>query len=191
MTNIKRHISRLFSFCSISIILVLIFNSCEEKLKPPILTDLGTGEIPAQESWNSTITFSDSGMIRAVLKVGHVKYFSKNKEYLLEEGVIVDFFNRNGQHSSVLTSKSATVDDNTRNMEAFGNVKIVSDSGTIVKTERMRWINATQRLFGDQFVTIDSKTETIQGYGFESDQNLKDYTIKKVSGQLSTDNVTK
>jgi LPS export ABC transporter protein LptC len=170
---------------------VLIFNSCEEKLKPSVLIDIKSNEIPTQESWKNTIMFTDSGRTRAILEVGHVRYFSRNAEYLLDEGVKVDFFNRNGQHSSVLTSDSATIDDNTKNMEAFHKVKVVSDSGTIVQTEKMKWINLDQKLVGDQFVTITSKTEIIQGYGYESDQNLKDYTIKKVSGQVSSGNIVK
>jgi LPS export ABC transporter protein LptC len=181
---------KIFSLLFFSILIIFI-NSCEEKLKPNIVADTRTTEVPTQESWNSTITISDSGRVTAVVKTGHVSFFNNKAEYILEEGVQVDFFNKHGQHSSVLTSERAIIDDRTKNMEALGNVKVVSDSGTIVKTEKMKWLNDLRKITGDQFVTITSPKETIQGYGFESDQNLKDYTIKRVSGQMASDNIIK
>ncbi len=173
------------------IIPVLFFVSCEEKLKPSVMANLKSNQLPAQESWNDEIVFSDSGITRAVLKSGHIMYFAEKAEYLLEKNVKVDFYNRNGLHNSVLTSDSAIIDDRTKNMTAYGHVKVVSDSGTVLITEEMKWTNETRRITGDKFVTITSRTESIQGYGFESDQNLKDYTIKRVSGQMAADNVVK
>ena len=174
----------------ILVLVILFLCSCEEKLKPSTI-NLKSYELPAQESWNNEIIFSDSGFTRAILKAGHILYYSEKAEYLLNEGVKVDFFNRIGNHTSVLTSDSAKIDDRTKNMIAFGNVKVVSDSGVVLTTEEMHWNNSTRRIFGDKFVTIVSPKETLQGYGFESDQNLKDYVIKKVSGQVTTKETSK
>jgi hypothetical protein len=44
------------------------------------------------------------------------------------------------------------------------------------------WDNGSQKLYSTEFVTITSPNEKIQGYGFESDQNLTNYKIFKVSG---------
>jgi LPS export ABC transporter protein LptC len=174
----------LFAFC-------FIFSSCEEKLKPTVRTDIKSDEVPTQESWNNIITFSEAGITTATLRTGHSRYFSNKAEYFLDDGVKVDFFDKFGKHTSILTSERAVIDNKTKNMEAIGNVIVISDSGTVVKTESMKWINDTKRIIGDQFVTITSPRESIQGYGFESDQNLKDYTIKKVSGQVTSNNAYK
>ena len=188
-----------FFFLNIKIIAIvvflvsslLIFSSCEEKLKPSVMSNIKSSDIPAQESWNNEIVFSDSGLTRAVLKSDHILYFADKAEYLLKNNVKVDFYNKLGFHNSVLTSDSAKIDDRTKNMIAIGHVKVVSDSGTVLVTEEMHWTNQTRRISGDKFVTITSRTESIQGYGFESDQNLKDYVIKKVSGQVASGNVIK
>ena len=174
----------------ILVLVILFLCSCEEKLKPSTI-NLKSYELPAQESWNNEIIFSDSGFTRAILKAGHILYYSDKAEYLLNESVKVDFFNKMGNHTSVLTSDSAKIDDKTKNMIAFGNVKVVSDSGVVLITEEMHWNNSTRRISGDKFVTITSPKETLQGYGFESDQNLKDYVIKKVSGQVTAKEIIK
>jgi LPS export ABC transporter protein LptC len=173
------------------IVLIFTFVSCEEKLKPNTVSELNSNELPSQESFGSYIVFSDSGVTRTVLQSDHILYYSEQAEYFLERNVKVDFYNRNGIHNSVLTADSARIDDITKNMTALGNVKVVSDSGTVLTTTEMHWINNTRIITGDKFVTISSSFETIQGYGFESDQNLTYYTIKKVSGKVATDNITK
>jgi LPS export ABC transporter protein LptC len=168
-----------------------LISSCEEKLRPTVVNDIQSEENPTQESWNNTITISESGRTTAIVKTGHTRFYTLRAEYILDEGVKADFYNKAGVHSAKLTSERARIEDKTQNMEAFGNVIVVSDSGTVVKTESMKWLNDLRKITGQQFVTITTPKETIQGYGFESDQNLKDYTIKKVSGQVISDKITK
>ena len=83
-----------------------------------------------------------------------------------------------------MSCDSAEIDDRTKNMLAKGNVLVWSDSSrTKLETSVLHWDNKTQLFYSTEFVTIDSPEEKIQGYGFESDQNLKYYRIFKVSGE--------
>jgi LPS export ABC transporter protein LptC len=74
------------------------------------------------------------------------------------------------------------VDERTNNLEATGNVVVTSDSGVVVRSEKMKWDNAQQKIFSDEFVRITSPKEQLQGRGFESDQNLRNYKIFNVTG---------
>jgi len=155
---------------------------CEGKVSPS-LSDINTQDIPSQESWNTQVVFSDSGITHAVLHAGHVRIYDKTQQTLLDSGVKVDFFSSIGAHTSVLTSQRAQVDDRTEDMTAEGNVVVVSDSGTNVYTEKLYWDNKRRKVHSDQFVRVVSPTEIIQGVGFEADQNLSNYTIYKTSGE--------
>jgi LPS export ABC transporter protein LptC len=159
--------------------------SCEERIKPSVLGGLNNAELPSHESWGSTITFSDSGQIRAILKVGHLRKFEDSQMTLLDGGLHVDFFDENGHHSSVLTSLEGKVDDRTKDFEAHGNVVVVSDSGTTLQTERLFWKKARRQVNSEEFVKIISPKEEIEGQGFESDENLKDYRIFHVTGKTT------
>ncbi|MBR9975084.1 MAG: LPS export ABC transporter periplasmic protein LptC [Bacteroidetes bacterium] len=164
-------------------ILALLPTACEEKAKPAV-SAMTSDQLPTQESWNSAVTFSDSGRVRAMLQAGHIRMFEESQETLLDSNIVVDFFDRSGQHTSVLTAKRGRVDDRTRNLEAFENVVFTSDSGTVVETEYIFWDNALRKVRGDRFVTITSATERLQGYGFEADQDLRNYTVYgTVTGQ--------
>ena len=167
--------------CSIGAL--LLFSGCEEKLQPSVTgAKLGT-DVPSQESWNTKITFSDSGKITAILHAGHISVFEDKRYTLLDSNIRVDFFDRNEKHSSTLTAKRGKVDDITHDLEAYENVVLVSDSGTTLKSEELFWTNLTQRINTPLFVDITSPSEHIQGHGFESDQSLKHYHILQVTGQ--------
>jgi len=166
-------------------LLAFLSSSCEERIKPTVLEDVKRKELPTHESWNTTITFSDSGIIKAVLHVGHLAKYENERTTVLDGGVKVDFFNIRGEHTSVLTASGGKVDDHTHDFEAIGNVLVVSDSGTTLQTERLFWNNASRSVRTEEFVKIVSPKEEIQGHGFESDENLTNYKIFRVTGKTS------
>ena len=53
----------------------------------------GSGKLPDQESWNSIIQFSDSGVTKGILKAGHVLVFNNENMTYLGDSIRVDFFN--------------------------------------------------------------------------------------------------
>ena len=172
--------SLLFALCSLLVI------SCEEKIKPPVSFGLGR-DVPSQESWNAQIIFTDSGRVNGILRAGHIAMYADRKFTMLDSNIIVDFFDEHQQHTSVLTAKHAKVNDVTNDFEAHENVVVISDSGSTLKTEDLYWTNATRKIHTPAYVEITSPKEQLQGHGFESDQDLKHYTIFKVTGQAKTD----
>ena len=169
---------RIISF----VFLIPMLYGCAEKIKPSALGGISSASLPAQESWNTTITFTDSGIVKAVVKAGHISAYEHTRITQLDSSVRVDFFDEKGNHSSVLTSRRAQVDEGTNNLEAIGNVIVKSDSGVIVETEKLFWDNPRERIHSQEFVRITSPKEKLQGIGFESDQQLRNYKIFKVSG---------
>jgi LPS export ABC transporter protein LptC len=167
---------------SILLIIAVIISACsEEKVKPSIDTSIKGAELPSQESWNSTVFFTDSGKTKAVLKAGHLRVFENSKETLLDSNITVDFYNEQDSISTVLTAKRGKVNDATNDLYAFDSVVVVSDSGTTLKTDELMWRNKDRKIVSDKFVTILSSKEKIQGFGFESDQSLKNYVIYNIT----------
>jgi len=168
-------------------VLMMVLGGCEEKIKPSILPDIDGESLLQQESWNSTVTISDSGIVKAVITAGYIRVYEAPRRTLLSEGVVVDFYDETKTKTSILTSEEAKVNDLTNDLEAWRNVVVVSQTDrTILRTERLFWDNRRGLIHTPEFVRIASETEKIQGTGFESEQNLRNYRIFKVSGETQT-----
>jgi LPS export ABC transporter protein LptC len=167
-------------FCGLFIIITL-YGCQQQRVQPTVGYNIQTGKIPAQESWTAKVVFSDSGKTKAILHAGHIRVFSEAQETLLDSNIKVDFYDINQTHSSTLTSKRGRVDDATENLWAMDSVVVVSDSGVTIQTEELMWRNKDRKIVSDKFVTIISPKEKIQGYGFESDQNLRNYIIYNIT----------
>jgi LPS export ABC transporter protein LptC len=162
-------------------LLILIINCTGKDVKPKVDSTFIVEELPAQESWNSTIFFTDSGKTLAILYTGHLQVFNNRKETLLDDGVKVDFFNDQGQKTTTLTSRRGRVDEKTNDLYAIDSVVAVNDSGIVVKTDELKWREKDKKIISEKFVTIDSPDEHIEGYGFESDQHLRNYVIYNIT----------
>jgi LPS export ABC transporter protein LptC len=164
------------------LVIVSLFSGCRsEKVKPLIDASMENTVLPAQESWNSTIIFTDSGNTKAILNTGHLRVYEHDQITLLDSSLTVDFYDDKEIKTTTLTSDRGKVNDATRDLYAIDNVVVVNDSGVTIKTEELMWRNSDQKIVSDKFVTITSPQEIIQGYGFESDQALRNYVIYRIT----------
>lgn len=172
------------------LIIIIVFSGCSNRqVKPTINASIKTTILPVQEGWNSTVIFSDSGKTRAILYYGHMRMFDNPPETLLDSSIKVDFFNENGIKTTTLTALNGKVNNITNDLYANDSVVAVSDSGVTLKTQELMWRNKDRKIVSDKFVTIVSPKEKIQGYGFESDQNLRNYTIYNITYVTRMDTV--
>ena len=165
------------------IILSVLLCSCESDTPSRVIA-LDTTKVPSHLSIAPRVTFLDSQYVRAVLNADTAKIYDTKMMTYLYGHVQAEFFNKQtGKRASVLTAERAEINDQTRDMTAFGQVVIVSDSnGTRITTDKIQWNNMRQLLLSDAPVLIVSPHETIQGIGFESDQYLRDYKIFNARG---------
>ncbi len=164
------------------LLILLIFTGCGERKVSPIVEKNSAVQkaLPDQESWNTKVVFTRAGKVRAVLFANHLRLFEK-KNLTLLDGVKLEFFNEKHRRTSVLTSKRGKVNESTKNMFAYDSVVARNDSGFVLRTDFLEWKNKAQKIVTDRFVTIDNKNEHIEGFGFEADEDLKNYVIHKVT----------
>jgi LPS export ABC transporter protein LptC len=116
-----------------------------------------------------------------VLFARHIRVYYDTQETLLDTSLKVDFYDDFQIKTSTLTSKRGRVDDATQNLFARDSVVVVNDSGVTITTSELMWRNKDRKIVSDKFVTILSPKEKIQGYGFESDQSLRNYVIYNIT----------
>lgn len=167
------------------ILLLIIICSCTKEKQENSTYMINESKIlPDQEISNFQVEFIDSNQVKARLTAEKAYVFEERKETILDSNVRIVFLSgSNSTRGTVLTSDSARIDDKTKNLYAYSNVNIWSDSTkTSLDTEILEWNEKDQKLYSTEYVVIDSPEERIEGYGFESDQFLHNYKIFKVSG---------
>ena len=165
-----------FSFFMIFLILF----SCAQEPIPEMQSREG---LPDQESWGVTIILTDKGLMRAKIRSGHLEKYNEKEFVLLDWDVTVDFFDDKEQHTSVLTSKTAEVDQASNDMKALGNVVAVSDSGITLYSETLTWNSKDEKLHTKDNIMITTlEKDTLYGVGFESDSDMKNWKILSPSG---------
>lgn len=178
------------SFFCLSLSLIILFlalSGCEDKVKPSVIHIVETENLPQQESWDSKIVVSDSGRITAIIYAGYVQVYEFSQQIHLKKGVKVHFFNREGKQTSILTSNEGIVDETTNNLEAIKNVFVVSNDSSSMTTEKLMWDNSRKLIYTNEYVSIVTPKEIIKGHGFESDENLKNYRIFRVTGKTKSE----
>ncbi len=165
---------------------LVAIQSCDEPIQKinPKADTLITDVTPDQTGWNVKVYFLDSSLTKAILNAGRTRVYQKRFETVLDEGLEVEFFStETGKRVSHLTADSAIVDDRSKNIVAKGHVVIIADSSqTKLETSVLHWNNKTRKLYSTEYVKITSATETLEGWGFESDENLTNYKVYKVKG---------
>lgn len=172
--------------CLINIfILALLIGCVEEDNKVPAADiNLEDEIMPDQVTYDTEVAFVDSSFTKAILNAGRARVYNEAKETLLDSSVKVTFYDKKDPNkTSVLTCDSARIDDRTKNMIAKGNVVVVSENRNMkLITSILEWKNEQQRLYSTEYVEVHNEREILKGYGFESDPDLNDYKIFKVSG---------
>ncbi|MDE5919161.1 MAG: LPS export ABC transporter periplasmic protein LptC, partial [Duncaniella sp.] len=49
-------------------------------------------------------------------------------------------------------------------------------------TEQLFWNQRQRKLYSDSFIHIETSDKVLEGYGFDSNEQLTRYSIRKVSG---------
>ncbi len=140
---------------------------------------------PVQESWDITLNIDNRGRSRIELKAAHLAEYRNDNAVTreLDGGIEAVFSDSSGTTTTTLVASKGTIHPN-GDLEAVNDVVITSlAERTVVKTTYIKRYASSRRLWTDRYIIIETPSETIRGFGMESDDNLKNYTIFKASGE--------
>jgi LPS export ABC transporter protein LptC len=126
------------------------------------------GEQPLQILHDFTMTESDSGVMRYVVKARIARVYSG--DVTRAEDVQVDFYD-DGQKASVLRAKQGFLDGEGR-LRAEGNVVVTSLEGGVLETETLVWDRQAKKIRADGEFKITNRGEPITGIGLTTDPHL-------------------
>lgn len=170
----------------------LIFFTCISCLLYSCENDMATVnkltnqyEASSETGKDIEVLYSDLGKIKAKMTAPTMLRFHTREPYTeLPDGLKILFYDPNGQVESQLTAGYGISYEKSDEMKVRNNVEAISVKGDKLNTEELVWNQKSQKISSDKFVKITTKDEIIFGDGFESNQDLSNYKIKKIRGTI-------
>lgn len=169
----------------LSFFLCLFLNSCETDIEV-IKSFSGETLMPTQSMTNAVITYTDSALIQVRFTAPEIHNYANDAEKYTEFplGVFAEFFDRNGNIESQLSSKYAINYTDKELWEAKDSVVVINKEGEKLNTEQLFWDEKQKTIYSNSFVKVTRPNEVIMGEGFEADETFTRWKIKKIQGTI-------
>lgn len=132
------------------------------------------------------LVYSDSAVIQIEIYANHGETVHKPKELTqLSNGLIVNFFDNNGEISSRLTSVYGEINHQTGKLYVRDSVRLINfEKDQILETEELFWNQNDSTIYTKKNVVIRSKDNKVKamGKGLSTTQKFEKYTIDEPTG---------
>ena len=187
--NIVYHKNASITIVLGAMVMLLLFSACSGRHK-----DMGDAiterdSLPVMDTKGVMTLISDSGVTRYRINTEEWLVFDrKNPPYwAFEKGVYLEKFDSIFQVEASIKADTAYFFNKEELWKLMGNVHIQNLKGEQFDTELLYWDQRTQRIYSDEFIRIEQPDRIITGHGFESNQQMTVYTIRKPEGIFYVD----
>jgi len=165
---------------------MIFCSSCGNNIKE-VQDFLADKNLPVGVAKNVNVIHTDSGVVKTKL-VTPLRYdFANRKTHPYQEfpeGIQITNFDKNSD-SLRLTANYCRIYSKTGISEVKENVIIVNyKDGVQLYTEQLFWDQNTHYIYTEKAFKLITKTDTINGRGFESNEDLSKVTMKDISGAI-------
>lgn len=159
---------------------LILLNSCMNTAEKVEVAIPYTGPLMTAE--NIETIYSDSAYTKLKLKAP-VQLQLQNNDREFPKGIYVEFFDKGPEPKAVLTSNYAIFYKEKNLYKVLGKVVIDNkQDGKKLSTEELFWSPATQKIYTDKFVIIQTAKEIIKGTGLDAKQDFSSYSIRNPIG---------
>lgn len=139
---------------------------------------------PTMTTVNVETYISDSGYTRYHLSTPLWQMFEDASEpfWRFPDGLDLEQYDLAMRPQATMVSDSATYFSRKRLWRLDGNVVMVNTMRDSFLTHQLFWDQTRRRVYSDSFIHIVRSDRIIEGYGFESNENMTSYTIKNPTG---------
>ena len=161
---------------------------CSSGKQPPLAVRNPLADSADQVLYHTKSIVTDGGVMKAEI-YGDTAYVFDDNTRVEMRGVRTVFFTVTGAKNATLTSHQGTYNTRTNNMEARGDVVVVSEDGRRLTTPLLRYSQARNEISSDTSFTLtdSSKTHQMIGIGFTSDPDMNNMRcLRACSGSAGT-----
>ena len=127
---------------------------------------------------------SDSGYTRYHITTAVWQMFEDAPEpyWRFPAGLELEQYDEHMRPAANVRCDSAVYQSRRRLWQLDGHVVMVNTERDSFLTQQLFWDQSRQKVYSDSFIHIVRQDRIIEGYGFESNQNMTAYTVKRPTG---------
>lgn len=137
---------------------------------------------------NANHKYKDSGYITSRLITPLLHDFSNRKEHPYNEfpkGIKIVTIDSNRKDSTTITGNYCISYNKTAISEIKGNVVVLNHTDNVVlETNQLFWDQKEKYFFTEDGFRLTTKRDTINGFGFEANQDLTKWLAKDITGDI-------
>lgn len=171
-------------------VMFVISSSCSGNDKNLAESITERDSLPSMKSLGVNTLISDSGITRYKIITEEWSIFDKKNpsHWAFEKGVYLEKFDSLLRIDASIQADTAYYYEKEKLWKLMSNVHIRSQRGDKFDTELLFWDEKGKRVYSDKYIRIEQEDKTIEGYGFESNQELTDYVIRNTTGIFTVEN---
>lgn len=164
------------------------FASCNEDKKETISISADPETFPTMQTLDVSTTISDSGYTRYHITAPLWLMFEEAKEphWNFPDGIDVVKFDNDMKEDGTFTADTAFYWSVQKIWRFDRNVRMKNVNGDKFMTQQLFWDQNKHKIYSDSFIHIERTDKIIEGYGFESNEQMTEYTIRRPSGIFPT-----
>lgn len=164
--------------------MLVLLISCGKSNNEVVEAFSDPADVPTLKSLDVTTLVSDSGITRYRITTKEWLMFEKAKEpyWYFPQGIYVEKFDSLFNTEAFIHGDTAIFYKNKQLWELNGNVKMENIQNERFETQQLFWDQRAKRIYSDKFIHIEKEDKIIEGYGFESNEPMTKYTIRRTQG---------
>lgn len=170
----------------VTILVVAMFFSCKDNFKEVQQIGVLQNE-PIGVAQNINLKYTDSGIVKANLISPKMNDYS-NREFAFTEfpdGIKLLLYDK-GKKSTILSDYAISYDTNDL-IDLQRNVIIVTQQNDSIFADQLYYDQKNEHIFTDEPFRMKSPTKIIEGRGFNSDKDFKNFEALDVTGIIYLD----
>lgn len=161
---------------------ICCFYSCSKEEPPVVIED--RAKRPTLHAKDIQTLVSDSGVVRYRVNSPEWMVFDKAESPYWEfpSGILLERFTPQMKVDAEIKSKYAHYLTNDKLWDLRDSVKAMNLDGEHFECDQLFWDERAERIYSNGKIKITKKDRVIIGQGFESNQTLTKYTIRRPEG---------
>lgn len=165
-------------------VMFLLFPACSGMDSHKKAPATNRDSLPVMRTVGVESFISDSGVIRYKIIAEEWIIYDKLDPpfWAFEKGIYLEQFDEEFTAEATIKADTAYYYDKKKLWELRSNVHIENQKQEKFDTDLLFWDEYKQEVYSDKKIRIEQADKVIIGYGFESNQQLTDYTIHNTEG---------